>query len=425
MAFILGLFVYLLSIPVLLLSFAIIILLEAILLRRLFPGINAFRDSVIMNITTYVLGAIFTFVFYDPLDSFLYDLSEWGMFESGTLKLLETKMPFPQILRAATIINLASQAMLGITIGLFLWGYELADYYENAGFILLCGLPIALIALIIRLMKENSAATSSKGKNEGIENRLPHKGNAEETTMDPEQIHSSVPNRQQENPFKLFSIWILVTAIGTTFGFGVSGAVINKLESVGGITWSVLILSVGIGGMQWLFLHRHIKNAGGWVVATLGGWTFALALATRASVLLAFTPDELVAEGNLLVIALGILVVSLILGIVTGISQWLVLRKQVQNSIPWILVSSFGWAVGIIVGSVVGLSLYYMFQQYSLRFSSQLDINPNALILWPVILAGIITGVIAGAITGAVLVRLLHPATPADQIESEERIITF
>jgi heme/copper-type cytochrome/quinol oxidase subunit 2 len=117
--------------------------------------------------------------------------------------------------------------------------------------------------------------------------------------------------------------------------------------------------------------------------------------------------------------------VSIILGIVTGISQWLVLRKQVQNSIQWILFSTFGWAVGIIVGSVVGLSLYYMFQQYSLRFNSQLDINPNALILWPVILAGITTGVTAGAITGTVLVRLLQPTTPTDQTESEERIITF
>jgi hypothetical protein len=117
--------------------------------------------------------------------------------------------------------------------------------------------------------------------------------------------------------------------------------------------------------------------------------------------------------------------VSLILGIVTGTLQWLVLRKQVHKSILWILISSFGWVLSIISGSFVGLSLYYLLQGYANRFSTHVDINPTALIIWPVILAGVATGIAAGAITGTALVRLLQPSTLVDVSEPGDRIITF
>ena len=175
MEFILWVIVYLLSFPVLLLSFTFIIFLEAILLRRLIPDIKASRDSAIMNITTWALIAILTITFFDLLDSFLYDFSELGVFlfpyftalvlsiffESGMLKLLETKTSFSQILHAVSITNLASFVMLGLSIGLFFEGYEFVDEYENVGYILLCGLPIALFAILLKLIRANFSATAS------------------------------------------------------------------------------------------------------------------------------------------------------------------------------------------------------------------------------------------------------------------------
>jgi MFS family permease len=152
--------------------------------------------------------------------------------------------------------------------------------------------------------------------------------------------------------------------------------------------------------MQWLLLRKHVQKAGWWILATLGGWAVTLLVAARVSVLLEVTPDELISSENYAVIALGIFVAGLLLGIVTALLQWFVIRNVHEKSFLWIMFSSVGWIVGLFTGSVVGLSVYQVLQQYSSLFGSRLDINPNTLIRWPVILAGIATGVTAGAITG-------------------------
>jgi hypothetical protein len=204
----------LLGFPLLILGFTILLLLEAILLRRLIPGIKALRDSIIMNITTIVLGGILTFVFYDPIDSFLYEQSEFGVFffliltalvlsifvESGILKVIEAKSSFTQIVGAATIANLASYAVLGITFGLFYWGYDLADDYESVGYLLLFGVPIALFALFIRLWRVNSAATPLMEIPKDTESEPISSEGYGKAPPDSEQTSASDPDRQEDSP---------------------------------------------------------------------------------------------------------------------------------------------------------------------------------------------------------------------------------
>ncbi len=67
-------------------------------------------------------------------------------------------------------------------------------------------------------------------------------------------------------------------------------------------------------------------------------------------------------------------------GIVVGVLQWLVLRRQVARAGWWVLASTVGWVVGGPVGAFVG---------------------------WPAL------GAVYGAITGSALVGLLRQPVPA------------
>jgi hypothetical protein len=73
-------------------------------------------------------------------------------------------------------------------------------------------------------------------------------------------------------------------------------------------------------------------------------------------------------------------------------------------------------------GSFAGTILYNFLQHYSIWASRFTDINPLALIIWPVILAGITTGGIAGATTGILLLRFLQSSAIGDPPVPEERI---
>jgi hypothetical protein len=417
----------------------IIILLEATLLRRLIPGTSAVRNSLILNISTGVLGALFALVLSAPL-SFLDDSLEEGelllvlflitlaltlLIEGGVLKLLETKISISHCMRTSTIINLASYAALGLAVGLVFWGYDSADRRGDAGF-LLCLVPIAGAAAIVILIFENFLSSSLPRKSKVLKQETATREKATvfpetatklsdtnpviediEVPMTPEEVEETLPSpvESKQAPMKDLTSWILVTTVGTTLAFGLSAIAIYKLKTMGGILWSILLLGIVIGGMQWLLLRKHVQKAGWWILATLGGWAVTLLVAARASVLLEITPEEFITNENNAGIALGIFVAGLLLGIVTGVLQWLVIRTVHDKSPLWIMFSSVGWIVGLFTGSVVGLSVYDVLQQYSSLFGARLDINPHTLIRWPVILAGIATGVTAGAITGTAFAR--------------------
>ena len=66
-----------------------------------------------------------------------------------------------QILRTVLVINLAGFAMPGLPIGLIVWGYVLVDDYENVRYILMCGLPLTLFAVLLKPIRLNSATTAA------------------------------------------------------------------------------------------------------------------------------------------------------------------------------------------------------------------------------------------------------------------------
>jgi len=445
-------------------NFPIIILLEATLLRRLMPGTRAFRNAIVMNITTFLMGAGVGPLLEEPINFFADILPEWSwipavllailagigltvLLEGGILKFLEPKLPPSRVWRTASIANIASYTVLGVSVGLVALGYNYQDSRGGGiGIVYLltqCGVPLACAALFIGLLFQNFISAQSKSKHttavpdeidrvESLSVQAPL--SSPEMKIIPtkeEDFEKPIPKvkkepmaenvRGSEIKWRIYAIWILATAIGAGIGFGFSGAVILKLKSLGGIIWSIFLLGVGTGGTQWIILRRYLQKNGWWILATTCGWAFSLMIAARASVLLEFKLEDWTAEENWTLLVLGILTLGIVLGIIIGTSQWLVLQKQFEKSLLWILFSVFGWFIGVGAGSFVGTILYNFLQEYAIWASRLTVINPHALIIWSVILAGITTGGIVGAITGILLIRFLQSSTLVDPPIPAER----
>ena len=149
------------------------------------------------------------------------------------------------------------------------------------------------------------------------------------------------PTRLQETtPFDwvVWFKWI----IATTFGWIVAAILFSALPTIAA--------GFILGFLQWLVLEYRIRQAWRWIVASAIGWV------TGGSIvyLLALTDQGILA--------------GLIIGVTTGIAEWLILRGEVLWAGWWIPISMIAWTTGIglipgffstgaVAGAISGLAL--------------------------------------------------------------------
>jgi F0F1-type ATP synthase membrane subunit c/vacuolar-type H+-ATPase subunit K len=115
----------------------------------------------------------------------------------------------------------------------------------------------------------------------------------------------------------LFFFWIMATTLGWFLG----GLVLTGL--------SFVISGFLIGIFQWAVLQGRIRNPWRWMIATTAGWTAGY-LITLFGIPGLF---ELTNGG--------------VIGLTTGLAQWLVLRREVNWAGWWIVFSIIGWTTGL------------------------------------------------------------------------------
>lgn len=111
--------------------------------------------------------------------------------------------------------------------------------------------------------------------------------------------------------------WVMATTLGWVLG----GIMVPTL--------GFLISGVGIGFFQWMILSGRIRRPWRWAIATIPGWFIGWILGIY------LLPLELD------------LFSGMILGLSTGISQWLLLRNEVKLAWWWIIFSVVGWTSGL------------------------------------------------------------------------------
>lgn len=144
----------------------------------------------------------------------------------------------------------------------------------------------------------------------------------------------------------LWFYWIMAT----TLGWLVGSLFFNGIP--------VAVSGVAIAAFQWAVLYKRIHKAWRWAVWSSLAWMAAYI------VLVVFFPADMgLLQGPLL-------------GGVTGVVQWLLLRKVVDWAGWWIIISMIAWITGLTImpgfftsgalpGALTGLTLVILF-----RFSS-------------------------------------------------------
>lgn len=197
----------------------------------------------------------------------------------------------------------------------------------------------------------------------------------------------------QQDGWQLWLRWTLATMAGWSAGltilFLTSGLISSAPLEAGSLVISGLLIAI----FQWLVLRGQLPQAGHWVLVSTLGWVGGLILSVAQIALGSIFTDfglwiiELNLGGTttMLRISFGLLV-GIMVGGMTGFSQWLVIRRQQARVGWWILASISGWFVPF-------LTLILLAEAGSAAFLG----------------GGVLAGAIAGAITGAALLPILHP----------------
>lgn len=189
-------------------------------------------------------------------------------------------------------------------------------------------------------------------------------------------------NANQVNTGKGYWLaWFLANVIGFGMGavLGVSFAYrffpTDTFDAMNGITLGIVMGAIG-GYLQWVALRERIAGTGLWTLASALG--FGLAMGAP----LAADPEENPAMAGFLVAA--------VFGVVSGILQWLILRRNIPRAGWWLLAN--------VLGSLVG----------TITFPIAVVISETGNWSLAIIVFGMGFGAGHGAITGAALVWLLR-----------------
>ena len=181
--------------------------------------------------------------------------------------------------------------------------------------------------------------------------------------------------------------WFLASAMGygmgAILGTGIAYGPLSKRapDVVLGILLGIVMGATG-GYSQWVVLRERIAGAGLW------GLTSALGFGSAMGALEAADTGESYAAATV--------IMGSVLGIVSGILQWLILRRKVAQAGLWLVASCIGSLIGFLdFRFVVALGEAGKWTQAILTF-------------------GLVFGAGYGAITGAMLIWLLRQSSAGE-----------
>ena len=169
--------------------------------------------------------------------------------------------------------------------------------------------------------------------------------------------------------------WIITSIIGSASGWALGWWA--SMIAPGMISTAIIGSTMGIflGSMQWLVIRGIVDRSGWWPLASVFGWGAGFSIGV-----------EIAQRLGLSDIMFG-LVVGVLIGTLLGLSQWVVLHRQVTKAGWWIPASTFAWASSLI---------YY---------------RPG------ITGVGAVYGILSGIVTGIVLLWLFYRPVPDYKVE--------
>lgn len=193
----------------------------------------------------------------------------------------------------------------------------------------------------------------------------------------------------EQNEWKLWLGWMVMTGLGLLIGF-LPSRLLAEIIGLGIARILSPLLAGGLIGMgQWLVLRSFITDCSDWILATGAGWGIGYA----AGIFIL----QLLPTGYWF----GLFGIGLF-GLIVGLIQWPILRREIPNIVPWIIANVVGWVSGFILSQVFTNLIYNNFEV-------------SEFIISIVILS--VNGLISGALIGAVLVWIVRkPDIQAEKV---------
>ena len=182
------------------------------------------------------------------------------------------------------------------------------------------------------------------------------------------------------NEFGMWLEWTLATAFGMLLGFLPSLVLVNIMDLALARLIVPLFEGFMVGLAQWVVLRKYVKVVSDWILAAGASWAIGYTLGL-------FIINGLTGTG------LDGFIGYILFGIIVGLVQWPLLRREIPNVWMWILANVIGWTSGFFL-SQISLDLFF-----------------NSPAIDPVASTSVISGVsglVAGAITGIALIWIVR-----------------
>lgn len=144
--------------------------------------------------------------------------------------------------------------------------------------------------------------------------------------------------------------WLIVNAAGWGVGFGLQILLIHNLGMGGlGILVGLLVAAVVVGLAQWLALRwlmprlRSGSQGIAWVILTMFGFTAGFLIASMVSM---YAGN---AGGPLLLTLLMTFLAWVVIGLMTGLLQWMALQFSARGIWWWLGANALGYGLGAIL----------------------------------------------------------------------------
>lgn len=144
--------------------------------------------------------------------------------------------------------------------------------------------------------------------------------------------------RKSPIDWMLWFYWIMATTLGWILGRFLFPNLV------------FITIGIAIGIMQSIVLHNRIYKPWQWIIATTLGWTIG------SAIILMLVPVNMD------------FIAGILIGLTTGVSQWVILRHEIHWAGWWIILNVVGWSTGmdllpgifltgIIAGGVTAIAL--------------------------------------------------------------------
>ncbi len=162
----------------------------------------------------------------------------------------------------------------------------------------------------------------------------------------------------------LIGYWCLANFCGIVIG-ALLGSMVrsiyfgpNIILGVAAVILGCFVFGAIVGLSQWMVLRKYLAGKRWWILAT--AWALAGNIILGSFFIILISKDKPGTFGE-------VAIILAFLGAILGLSQWLVIRRQLLGAGWWVIANAVGLALGPVILLTSGIALNWLLQRNGMR----------------------------------------------------------